>query len=399
MKNYYEILNISFNSSKTEIKKAYRILAVKYHPDKNNGNEELTKKFLEVKEAYDTLINSETRKNYDVNFHSYFDTASTENKSKNNTTENTNSDFTPQYSPSFNLFGKKLSPELIFFKLPKQIGIIIGAHSDLKKGEKPLTKEQKKSNTMIWSCIGLIIYLLIFFIGKPNTFWTFTWFVIVSLCSWLFISGANEFLRTNLFVGTKGFAKFEMKESKENIVKEFEINFKNITDLYVIFTDVKENFEYVKTKYEYIFFNEKEKVFSANGEYNKKEKQDNNIELNFLKLIEKSYTIFLLDNIEKELAEKGHILFKLNNYSLKDYIKMGIGEITFVKDQQEFTYKYDDIKSVYTRSNYLYIEHSNFERKLYFFKSGNADKIPLLDLCNREFFFKAFEILLGYNLD
>ena len=67
-KGYYETLNISSNASQIEIKKAYRLLAVKWHPDKNHGNsEEATEKFKKIAEAYDVLGNEEKRRTYDSN--------------------------------------------------------------------------------------------------------------------------------------------------------------------------------------------------------------------------------------------------------------------------------------------------------------------------------------------
>ncbi|MCH6202178.1 hypothetical protein MMU07_21555, partial [Aquiflexum sp. LQ15W] len=50
------------------------------------------------------------------------------------------------------------------------------------------------------------------------------------------------------------------------------------------------------------------------------------------------------------------------------------------------------------KGNDLFIEHNNFQKTLFFFKSGNSDKIPMLNLCNRQYFFKAMEILLGYKI-
>ena len=63
--DYYAVLGIDKNSSITDIKKAYRKLALKYHPDKNNSNE-AKKKFQKIAEAYQTLSNKKTKKNYDV---------------------------------------------------------------------------------------------------------------------------------------------------------------------------------------------------------------------------------------------------------------------------------------------------------------------------------------------
>jgi molecular chaperone DnaJ len=64
-KDYYEILGVSREASAEEIKKAYRKLAVKYHPDKNPGNAEAEEKFKTISEAYDTLGDSDKRKDYD----------------------------------------------------------------------------------------------------------------------------------------------------------------------------------------------------------------------------------------------------------------------------------------------------------------------------------------------
>ncbi len=64
-KDYYKILGISKNSSKEEIKKTYRKLAIKWHPDKNLGNKGAEEKFKEISEAYDVLGDEEKRKKYD----------------------------------------------------------------------------------------------------------------------------------------------------------------------------------------------------------------------------------------------------------------------------------------------------------------------------------------------
>lgn len=66
MKDYYEILGVSKEASSDEIKKAYRKLAIEYHPDKNNGDEKKGQIFLEINEAYEILGNEEKRKEYDT---------------------------------------------------------------------------------------------------------------------------------------------------------------------------------------------------------------------------------------------------------------------------------------------------------------------------------------------
>jgi len=64
-KNYYKILGVSEDASEAEIKKAYRKLALKYHPDKNPGNKEAGEKMKEINQAYEVLSDSKKRQNYD----------------------------------------------------------------------------------------------------------------------------------------------------------------------------------------------------------------------------------------------------------------------------------------------------------------------------------------------
>ena len=64
-RDYYEVLGVSKTATADEIKKAYRKLAVKYHPDKNPGDKEAEEKFKEAAEAYDVLSDPQKRQRYD----------------------------------------------------------------------------------------------------------------------------------------------------------------------------------------------------------------------------------------------------------------------------------------------------------------------------------------------
>lgn len=64
--DYYELLGLNRDASAAEIKRAYRRMALKYHPDRNPGDREAAEKFKQAAEAYEVLGNEETRRRYDV---------------------------------------------------------------------------------------------------------------------------------------------------------------------------------------------------------------------------------------------------------------------------------------------------------------------------------------------
>ena len=64
-KNFYQILEINEDANEEEIKIAFKRLAKKYHPDLNKKDPHAKEKFIELKKAYDTLIDLEKRKIYD----------------------------------------------------------------------------------------------------------------------------------------------------------------------------------------------------------------------------------------------------------------------------------------------------------------------------------------------
>ena len=69
-RDYYEVLGVSKDATPEEIKKAYRKMAVKYHPDRNPGDKAAEEKFKEAAEAYDVLSDTEKRAKYDKFGHS-----------------------------------------------------------------------------------------------------------------------------------------------------------------------------------------------------------------------------------------------------------------------------------------------------------------------------------------
>ena len=72
-RDYYEVLGVDKNADADTIKKAYRVLAKKYHPDMNPGDKTAEAKFKEASEAYAVLSDSQKRQQYDQFGHAAFD--------------------------------------------------------------------------------------------------------------------------------------------------------------------------------------------------------------------------------------------------------------------------------------------------------------------------------------
>ena len=72
-RDYYDVLGIPKGASKDDIKKAYRKLALKYHPDKNKGDKTSEEKFKEASEAYHILSDDKRKANYDQFGHAAFE--------------------------------------------------------------------------------------------------------------------------------------------------------------------------------------------------------------------------------------------------------------------------------------------------------------------------------------
>ena len=72
-RDYYEVLGVPKDADDAALKKAYRVLAKKYHPDANPGDKEAEAKFKEASEAYSVLSDPEKRRQYDQFGHAAFD--------------------------------------------------------------------------------------------------------------------------------------------------------------------------------------------------------------------------------------------------------------------------------------------------------------------------------------
>ena len=87
MKNHYQTLGIKRNATNDDIKSAYRKLALKFHPDKNNGDKFFEERFKEIQEAYEILSNPYEKGKYDTNYDFFFTGQSKPNWSKSNQEE------------------------------------------------------------------------------------------------------------------------------------------------------------------------------------------------------------------------------------------------------------------------------------------------------------------------
>ena len=72
-RDYYKVLDLPRTATEADVKKAYRRLAMKYHPDRNPGDKDAEEKFKEAKEAYEVLCDSEKRSIYDQHGHAGID--------------------------------------------------------------------------------------------------------------------------------------------------------------------------------------------------------------------------------------------------------------------------------------------------------------------------------------
>lgn len=445
--NYYEILDIPSNATEEQIKKAYRVNAIKYHPDKHFGDEHFVKKFLEIKEAYDNLVDVEKKRAFDFHYKDFFVKANnsdnqqqyTKKKQQEKTKQKEEAEKfrfdpykpfyspydreqqeTPQFEPLTTPWGNEINGILEFFYLPKKIGKIISGFSSLKKGKTSSSYLKYVFGSFVAALAATSIFAVIVFflwrnwhynLHKPDA--TSIALTIVGVIFGLMFllvlyNSRNEinFIHTNIYLGINGFAIFKCEGNTSNINYKKEVNFNEITDLVTRFEVRKRNFQYVNTAYQFLWLNTRNKniVFEGNGTYSDKDDSPNmitHIDYWLNKEAEKYWTVYLLDTLESKLQRDGYVEFNLYYFDrnvFKPYIRIGIGFITFLDGNETFTYKFNEIKRIYSNNAELFIEHKNFEKKIFFFKSGNQNSIPLRNLSNRSFFYKAVEILVGYSI-
>ena len=128
--DYYKILEVSENEDISEIKKKYRKMAMKYHPDRNAGDKKAVKKFREITEAYEVLSNDKRRKEYDYKRKN----ASNHLKNKNNKENFKDRSFQNNFT-----FGKE------FFKSATEMKGMFENSFGLDKMRKNKAKAEKES--------------------------------------------------------------------------------------------------------------------------------------------------------------------------------------------------------------------------------------------------------------
>jgi hypothetical protein len=364
--------------------------------DKNHSSQEKTTN-SQTKNTHSTEYDRRTRDPYSVMFPPPFYTASQRSINR-----------TPKNNPVSNHWGEPLSEDAVFFTLPGQIGLLVSGYTDLKAGKKPFTKKQ------IWhrflmaasiSCVASIAIIHLF--GVDDTAWQVVWAAVpLGLFLWL-AQMSTSFKHINTFIGVNGFASYTCQTRPDNVTKDYEVNFQHVTDLVVITQINKRNFTYQSTSYCFLWFNGGKLLLTIEGEQYSEENNPDRKKTDFwLNTHAQSYwTVFLLDGLEAQIQQNGFVEFNVfeynkssGSYKKTPYIRLGPGLITFFSDKGEVTYTKSEIKKVYTRGPELFIEHVNYQKKFFFFESGNKNGIPLLNLSNRQFFFKAFELLLGYQL-
>jgi curved DNA-binding protein CbpA len=157
MKNYYSILGVSDQASESEIKKAYRKLSMKFHPDVNDGDRFFEERFKEIQEAYSVLSNAEKRTNYDIHYYSFF--SSNSHKSNEKNSQNNSSHGARQNQ-------QKEKPNASESPFDKQSSSKSGSNAEKNTdANKKAATKSPKSNKIIpeylWIILGIFLIVVI----------------------------------------------------------------------------------------------------------------------------------------------------------------------------------------------------------------------------------------------
>ncbi len=200
-------------------------------------------------------------------------------------------------------------------------------------------------------------------------------------------------------IGEEGFAIYDITEeesSDHNLQIKTEIRYDECDFIDVHLLDVKTNGIYTESTFTFCVVTKDgyDSRFELSDDYNKKaEIKKLPIEFLFGKKIEEHLTNHLMKNLIRTIDSGGHYDFRMLGY----VIRLSNDRVSFVKKKSENIYKFDQIKSVYSRGTKLFIEDKDFQKKL--FKTiGQRDKIDINLLVNRRLFLQAFSKYSGYNI-
>ena len=251
-----------------------------------------------------------------------------------------------------------------------------------------------------------MISLAIIFLAKvENPIWILIWIAVPNGISIWLASASSSFSGECSFIGSKGFAFYEFQDSTDNIVKSTEINFDNVTDLFTTSVVKKVNYSYSGTDFIFSWLNDNKLLYEIEDTHSNKDNKPGEYPFNyyFMDKAERQWAFYLAQRIDSELAKNGCLEFPLigadkdNKWFRVPYIKLEPNSITFYEGDQSMTYQPKDIKRLYASNGNLHIEHQNYQKRFLFKNKGNTNTIPLANLSNTKFFFKAMEIMLGYQ--
>ncbi|GMH99591.1 hypothetical protein TrLO_g13896 [Triparma laevis f. longispina] len=165
-KSLYEVLELKPDAAASDIKKAYRNLALKHHPDRNNGSKESTEKFAAIAEAYETLSDPQSRREYDLERKS----TSRNNQRQRSRTRRSNTD-------AYTMFDDLFTNDPFFAEAFKEMDDLFT--KTFKVANKHFKKAQKKEKKswFVWflsDFLGLNFQLTTSYQGADGSYTTST---------------------------------------------------------------------------------------------------------------------------------------------------------------------------------------------------------------------------------